>query len=260
VELDGKRAIVTGGGNGIGRASALRLAGEGAAVAVVDRDEAAAAATVAAIEQAGGRALAVRADITRRVEVEGLVERVTAAWGGVDVLLNNAGGSLTSHFLDLDEDEWDHVVNLNLKAAYLCSRPVARLMVEQRAGHIINITSNYGVTGSAVRAHYSAAKAGIIGLTKAMALELAPYGITVNAVGPGPTGTERVRGHYTAEEWDERGRGIPFGRCAEPDEIADAVLFLASDRARYITGQTLHVNGGSSCPSAPSGRGLRCIL
>jgi 3-oxoacyl-[acyl-carrier protein] reductase len=248
VELDGKRAIVTGGGNGIGRASALRLAGEGAAVAVVDRDEAAAAATAAAIEQAGSRAIAVRADVTRRGEVEPMVERVRATWGGVDVLLNNVGGSLTSHFLELDEDEWDHVVDLNLKAAYLCSRPVARLMVEQRAGRIVNVTSNYGVTGSAVRAHYSAAKAGIIGLTKAMALELAPYGITVNAVGPGPTGTDRVRGHYTPEQWSERGRGIPLGRCGEPEDIADAVLFLASDRARYITGQTLHVNGGLVMP------------
>lgn len=248
MELEGKRAIVTGGGNGIGRASALRLAGEGAAVAVADRDEAAAAATVAAIAQAGGRGLAVPVDVTRRAEVEALVERVRAAWGGVDILLNNAGGSLTSHFLDLEEDEWDRVVDLNLKAAYLCSRPVARLMVEQRAGRIVNVTSNYGVTGSGVRAHYSAAKAGIIGLTKAMALELAPYGITVNAVGPGPTGTERVRGHYTPEAWAERGRGIPLGRCGEPEDIADAVLFLASDRARYITGQTLHVNGGLVMP------------
>ncbi|HLH22629.1 MAG TPA: SDR family NAD(P)-dependent oxidoreductase [Chloroflexota bacterium] len=248
MELYGKRAIVTGGGNGIGKASALRLAGEGAAVAVVDRDEAAAAVTVAAIEQAGGRALALRANVTRRGEVDAMVERVRAAWGGVDVLLNNAGGSLTSHFLDLDEDEWDQVVDLNLKAAYLCSRPVARLMVEQRAGRIVNVTSNYGVTGSAVRAHYSAAKAGIIGLTKAMALELAPYGITVNAVGPGPTATERVRGKYTAEEWAERGRGIPMGRCGEPEDIAEAVVFLASDRARYITGQTLHVNGGLVMP------------
>src|SRR4051812_47111931 len=139
VELEGKRAIVTGGGNGIGRASALRLAGEGAAVAVVDRDEAAAHATVAAIEQAGGRGLAIRADVTRRAEVEGVVEQVRALWGGVDVLLNNAGGSLTSHFLDLEEAEWDQVVDLNLKAAYLCARPVARLMVAQRAGHIVNV-------------------------------------------------------------------------------------------------------------------------
>jgi 3-oxoacyl-[acyl-carrier protein] reductase len=248
VELDGKRAIVTGGGNGIGRASALRLAGEGAAVAVVDLLEDAAASTVAAIEQAGGRALAIRADVTRRAEVEAFVARVHAAWGGVDVLLNNAGGSLTSHFLDLEEAEWDHVVDLNLKAAYLCSRPVARLMVEQRAGRIVNVTSNYGVTGSGVRAHYSAAKAGIIGLTKAMALELAPYGITVNALGPGPTATERVRGRYTPEAWAERGRGIPMGRCGEPEDLADAVLFLVSERARYITGQTLHVNGGLVMP------------
>jgi NAD(P)-dependent dehydrogenase (short-subunit alcohol dehydrogenase family) len=248
MELTGKRAIVTGAGNGIGRASALRLAAEGAAVAAVDLLADAAADTAAAIQVAGGRALSLEVDVTRRAEVEAMVERVRAAWDGVDILLNNAGGSLTSHFVDLNEDEWDQVVNLNLKAAYLCARPVAGLMVAQRAGRIVNVTSNYGVTGSGVRAHYSAAKAGVIGLTKAMALELAPYGITVNAVGPGPTGTERVRGHYTPEQWAERGRGIPLGRCGEPEDLAEAVLFLASDRARYVTGQTLHVNGGLVMP------------
>ena len=162
--------------------------------------------------------------------------------------MNNAGGSLTSAFLDLGEDEWDHVVDLNLKAAYLCAQPVARLMIAQRGGRIVNVSSNYGVTGSAPRVHYSAAKAGIIGLTKALALELAPHGITVNAVAPGPTGTARVRGKYSDEEWAERAQGIPLGRCGEPEDIAEAVAFLASDGARYITGQTLHVNGGLVMP------------
>jgi len=248
VELAGKHAIVTGAGSGIGRACALRLAGAGAAVAALDLRADAAADTVAAIERDGGRALALQADVTRRAEVEAAVARVQEAWGGVDVLLNNAGGSLTSRFVDLEEDEWDRVVGVNLKGAYLCSRPVARLMIEQRSGHIVNVSSNYGVTGSAPRVHYSAAKAGIIGFTKALALELGPYGITVNAVAPGPTATERVRGKYSAEEWAERARGIPLGRTGEPEDIADAVLFLASDRARYITGQTLHVNGGLVMP------------
>ncbi len=248
MELGGKRAIVTGAGNGIGRASALRLAAEGAAVAVVDLDVQAAADTVARIERAGGRALAIRTDVTRRAEVEAMVEQVRGAWGGVDILMNNAGGSLHSPFLDLTEEEWDHVVNLNLKAVYLCSRPVARLMVDQRFGRIINVTSNYGVTGSGIRAHYSAAKAGVIGLTKAMALDLGPYGVTVNAVGPGPTNTARVRGRSTDEEWAARAQTIPLRRMGEPEDIADAVVFLASDRARYITGQVLHVNGGLVMP------------
>jgi len=249
VELAGKRAIVTGAGSGIGRACALRLAGAGAAVAAFDLRPDAAADTVAAIERDGGRAVAVQVDVTKRSEVEAAVARVREALGGVDVLLNNAGGSLTSRFLDLEEDEWDRVVDLNLKGAYLCARPVARLMVEQSSGgRIVNVSSNYGVTGSAPRVHYSAAKAGIIGFTKALALELGPHGITVNAVAPGPTATERVRGKYTAEEWAERARGIPLGRTGEPEDIADAVLFLASDRARYITGQTLHVNGGLVMP------------
>lgn len=248
MELDGKRAIVTGAGNGIGRATALRLADAGAAVAVIDRLDAAAARTAASIKAAGARALPIHADVTRRAQVEAMVARVAESWGGVDILVNNAGGSLTSAFLDLEEDEWDRVLNVNLKAAYLCARPVARLMAQQGGGRIVNVSSNYGVTGSAPRAHYSAAKAGVIGLTKAMALDLAAHGITVNAVAPGPTATERVRGHYSAEEWAERGRGIPLGRTGEPEDIADAVLFLVGDRARYITGQTLHVNGGLVMP------------
>jgi NAD(P)-dependent dehydrogenase (short-subunit alcohol dehydrogenase family) len=248
MELEGKRAIVTGAGSGIGRASALRLAEEGASVAVVDLNPEGAGETVALVERAGGRAMAVRTNVTLRAEVEAMVERVRAAWGGVDVLMNNAGGSLHSPFLELEEAEWDKVVDLNLKAVYLCSRPVARLMVDQGAGCIINVTSNYGVTGSGIRAHYSAAKAGVIGLTKAMALDLGPYGVRVNAVGPGPTNTARVRGNSTEEAWAARAQTIPLRRIGEPEDLADAVAFLASDRARYITGQVLHVNGGHVMP------------
>ncbi len=248
MKLSNRRAMITGAGSGIGRACALRLAASGASVAVVDLRAEAAAETAAAIEGAGGHALPLAADVTRRDQVEATVERMRAAWGGIDVLMNNAGGSLTSPFLELGEEEWDHVVDLNLKGAYLCAQPVARIMVAQHAGRIINVSSNYGVTGSAPRVHYSAAKAGIIGLTKALALELAPHGITVNAVAPGPTATARVRGKYSAEEWAERARGIPLGRCGEPEDIAEAVAFLASDGARYITGQTLHVNGGLVMP------------
>jgi NAD(P)-dependent dehydrogenase (short-subunit alcohol dehydrogenase family) len=248
MELEGRRAIITGAGSGIGRATALRLAGEGALVAVVEIKPELADETVALVERAGGRALAVQTDVTKRVEVEAMVERVRGAWAGVDVLMNNAGGSLHSPFLELEEDEWDRVLDLNLKAAYLCARPVARIMVDQGAGCIINVTSNYGVTGSGIRAHYSAAKAGIIGLTKAMALDLGPLGVRVNAVGPGPTNTARVRGRSTEEAWAARAATIPLQRMGEPEDIADAVAFLASDRARYITGQVLHVNGGHVMP------------
>ena len=248
MELEGKRAIITGAGSGIGRASALRLAEEGASVAVVDLNPTGAGETVALIEGTGGRAMAVQTDVTRCAEVEAMVERVRSAWGGVDILMNNAGGSLHSPFLELEEAEWDKVVDLNLKAVYLCSRPVARLMVDQGAGCIVNVTSNYGVTGSGIRAHYSAAKAGVIGLTKAMALDLGPYGVRVNAVGPGPTNTARVRGNSTEEAWAARAQTIPLRRMGEPEDLADAVAFLASDRARYITGQVLHVNGGHVMP------------
>src|SRR4051794_2456467 len=170
MELRGKRAMVTGAGSGIGRACALRLAEAGAAVAAVDVRPEAAADVVSAIERAGGKGLAVNADVTSRAAVDAAVGRIATELGGVDVLLNCAGGSLTSRFVDLEEEEWDRVVDLNLKAAYLCARPVARLMIARGSGRIINVSSNYGVTGSAPRVHYSAAKAGIIGFTKALAL------------------------------------------------------------------------------------------
>ena len=242
MELDGKRAIVTGAGSGIGRATALGLAAAGAAVAVVDVRPDAAVDTAAAIEQNRGRALALPTDVTQRAEVEAMVERVQAAWGGVDILMNNAGGSLTSRFLDLREDEWDHVVDLNLKAAYLCAQPAARVMVGQRAGRIVNVSSNYGVTGSAPRAHYSAAKAGVIGLTKALALELAPYGITVNAVAPGLVPGPR---QSSSEEYREAVRQmVPLGRLGQPEDIAHAIVFLASPGAAWISGEVLRVDGG----------------
>lgn len=243
--LAGKVAIVTGASRGIGRAVAERFAREGARVAVNwVRGEREAKGVVEAIERDGGEALAVQGDVSRSNEVRELVKATVDRFGRVDILVNNAGVMVSKSLLDTTEDDWDRTIDINLKGAYLCSKEVAPIMLEQRAGKIINMSSNSGLYHpSAMRfTEYVVSKAGMNGLTKAMALALGPY-ITVNAICPGWIKTEMIEG--TDPEVERRILAeTALGRWGTPDEVAAAALFLASKDADFITGELLIVAGG----------------
>lgn len=247
MRLKDKVAIVTGSGQGIGRGIAERFAREGAAVVINDLDEGRLRDAEGAIRGAGGRVLAVRADVSRADEVARVVEETVTAFGTVDILVNNAAWATPiAHFLEMSEEFWDKVLTINLKSVFLCSQAAARLMAEQRKpGAIVNISS-FG----AARAHremvaYDAAKGGIEAATRAMAMDLAPWQIRVNAVGPGPIATPALLDLLGTEEKIERMRKtVPLERLGEPADIAAAVLYFASDDAAWVTGQVLYVDGG----------------
>lgn len=242
-------ALITGGANGIGRAAALKLAANGICVIIADQEEGAAKEVRDSIVASGGQAEAVRVDVTKAGEVEAAVGGVFRRHGRIDILANIAGGSFTRKPVEETSwQEWKEVLDANLKGTFLFCREVAPIMQRQRRGRIINTSSNYGVAGSALRPAYSAAKAGIIALSKSLALELAPYGVLVNVVAPGPTDTPRVMKHWTPEARKEREKEIPLGRTGRPDDIAEAFYFLCGAESAWITGQTLHVNGGIVMP------------
>ena len=244
IDLTGKSALVTGGSRGIGRAIALRLATQGADVAFSYKGNAAAAGeTVAALEALGRRALAVQADVSDVAAAEKVVKATIAAFGKVDILVNNAGITRDDLIMRMSEDAWREVLETNLFGAFWMIKAVTRPMLKARAGRIINMTSVSGQAGQTGQANYSAAKAGLIGLTKATARELASRGITCNAVAPGFVLTELTEGLPDALK-DEITARTPLGRFGTTQEIADAVAFLASDEAAYITGQVLAVDGG----------------
>jgi 3-oxoacyl-[acyl-carrier protein] reductase len=242
--LTGKVAIVTGGSRGIGRAVSLRLARAGADVAVVfagNREKA--EAVVGEIQEMGRRSVAIQADVSQAEQVDAMVKQVVEAFGRIDILVNNAGITRDNLLLRLKEEDWDAVLSTNLKGVFLCTKAVTRQMMKQRFGRIINISSVVGLIGNPGQANYVAAKAGVIGLTKTAARELASRGITVNAVAPGfiETDMTAVLGEETREQMLGQ---IPLGRFGSAEDVAGAVAFLASDDAAYITGQTLNVDGG----------------
>jgi 3-oxoacyl-[acyl-carrier protein] reductase len=187
--------------------------------------------------------LAVTADVTDKKSVQQMVQSTLERWGRIDILINVAGGAQIKDVVDVEESDWDQIIDMNLKSVFLCSQAVLPAMLNQRYGKIVSTSSIYGFTGNATRASYAAAKAGVAVFTKSLALEVVRDGINVNAIAPGRVATDRVRGHYTEAEWAERIAAIPMRRAAEPEEIAPTALFLVKDENSYITGQTIHVNG-----------------
>ncbi|MGH9939442.1 MAG: SDR family NAD(P)-dependent oxidoreductase [Blastocatellia bacterium] len=246
-DLSGRVALVTGAGSGIGRATAIALAEAGAAVAInYYRNEAGAEEAKQKIVAAGGRAITVRADVTKSADVRRMVEETVAAFGPVDILVNNAGSLVERlRLLELTEERWDEVIDLNLKSAFLCAQAVAASMIERKSGVIVNVTSIAGRNGGALGSiHYSTAKGGMITLTKGLAKELAPQGVRVNAVSPGVIDTPFHEQFSTPEAMKNFANIIPMGRVGASDEVARAIVFLASDAASYLAGENIEINGG----------------
>jgi 3-oxoacyl-[acyl-carrier protein] reductase len=241
MNLADRVAIVTGGGRGIGRAIALRLAEGGANIVLNDIEPV--EAVVKEIKAMGRQALPVLADVSSAAEVDKMVAEAASAYNRIDILVNNAGIARDQLLLRMTEEEWDSVLAVDLKSVFLCTRAVLKYMTKQRRGRIISIASVVGIVGNPGQANYAAAKAGIIGFTRTVAKEVASRGITVNAVAPGFIDTEMTK-HLKAEWREELKKRIPLGRFGSPADVAEAVAFLASDAAGYITGQVLGVDGG----------------
>jgi len=242
-QIENKVAIVTGGGGGIGGAIVQRFAREGAKLAVADINPDAAQARVKEVADRGGDAIAITSDVTNKKSVEQMIQATKERWGRIDILANVAGGALIKPVIEVSEEEWDHVIDMNLKSTFLCSQAALPTMIKQHYGKIVSISSIYGFTGNATRASYAAAKAGVAVFTKSLALEVVSHGVNVNAIAPGRILTDRVRGHYSEDEWAGRVAQIPMKRAGQPEEVASTALFLVTDENKYITGQTIHVNG-----------------
>lgn len=241
--LAGRVAVVTGGAKGIGRAIATRLLQDGARVVIAGREEVALRAACAEMKGQGGEAVWVAADVAKPADADALCARTLEAFGKADILVNNAGVTRDNLVMRMSEEEWDQVIDTNLKGSFLCIRAFSRPMLKQRWGRIVNVSSVVGLTGNPGQANYVASKAGVLGLTKSVAKELASRHITVNAVAPGFIETA-----MTAELGGKVREGlqaqIPMGRLGSPEDVAHAVAFLCSEEAGYITGQVLSVDGG----------------
>ena len=242
--FEGKSAIVTGASRGIGREIALQLAKEGARVAVNysgSKDKA--DEVVQIITDSGGEAFAIQADVSNPDSVKNMIDKTIEVFGSIDILVNNAGITKDNLLMRMKEDEWDDVININLKGVFLCTKGVTRQMMRQRAGKIVNVASIVGVSGNPGQANYVAAKAGVIGFTKTAAKELAPRHINVNAVAPGFITTDMTDA-INEDLKNQMLSDIPLGKLGSPENVARTVLFLLSEDAAYITGQTIHVDGG----------------
>ena len=242
--LEGQVAIVTGAGQVIGRAIALGMAREGARVVIADLAGENALEVEKELARAGMKAIAVRADVSREESVEAMARRCVDEFGTVDILVNNAGIYRMSPVEEMAEEEWDRVMATNLLGAFLCARAVVPALIEKRRGRIISVSSAIALKGAKNAAHYAASKAGIIGLTKALALELAPYGITANAICPGLTDTAFPRRYRTDAEIYAAAERIPLGRIGKTEDVVGPAIFLAGDAGRFVTGQAIVVNGG----------------
>ena len=244
MQLKGKTAVVTGGSRGIGRSIALQLAAKGANVVVnYTASYESALAVVKEIEAMGVSGMAVKADVSKGEEVENLVNEVLNKFGSIDILVNNAGITRDNLIIRMTEQEFDEVINTNLKGAFICTKAVSRVMIKQKSGKIINVSSVVGIIGNAGQSNYAAAKAGLIGFTKSMAKELAKRGINVNAVAPGFIQTD-MTSKLPEKVKEEFTNNIPLMRIGKPEDVAKAVLFLSSEYSDYITGQVINIDGG----------------
>jgi 3-oxoacyl-[acyl-carrier protein] reductase len=245
MKMDGRVAVVTGGAQGIGRALALGLAREGAKVVIADLQANKAESVAKELSDAGTEALALEVDVANEPAVKRLAEQTFNRFGRIDILVNDAGVYLKAPVIEISEGNWDRTINVNLGGNFLCSRAFVPAMRAQRSGRIISIASGIAHYGAKEFAPYAASKAAIIGFVKALAREVGPDGITVNAICPGAANTAMPRTHRTEEELMARLRSNPLGHVLEPEDFVGTVLFLASDRASYITGQAINVNCGS---------------
>ncbi|UED72406.1 SDR family NAD(P)-dependent oxidoreductase [Brevibacillus sp. DP1.3A] len=244
MRFQGKVAIVTGAGKGIGKAIIQKFAQEGALVTVADIHNQLCEETAFEINRAGGRAIASVVDVTKAEDTEKLIEKTVQAYGRVDILINNAGIVRDMKITDMHEDDWDQVLDVCLKGAFLCAKYAAPYMIEQQYGKIVNISSR-AYLGNPGQANYSSAKAGIIGLTRSLAKELGKHNINVNAIAPGLIETDALKSHAKYEKIKElQKRDTPIPRVGLPEDVANAVLFFASDESSYISGDILHVSGG----------------
>ncbi|HJU28135.1 MAG TPA: SDR family NAD(P)-dependent oxidoreductase [Candidatus Binataceae bacterium] len=244
MRLAGKTALVTGSSSGIGRSIAVRFAREGADVVINGRDERRIAAAVKEVEAAGRRALGIRANVGSFAEVRAMIDKTIDEFGHLDILVCNAGVFHHTPFLELSEEEWDEVISVDLKGIFNCARAAIAQMARRKWGRIVCVTAISGLTGYAQMAHICAAKTGAHGLVKSLAAEFASAGVTVNAIAPGLVETP-ILGNFSEAALSERRRQIPVGRIGQPDEIAEACLYFASDESGYVTGQILNASGGT---------------